>query len=74
MSEWISVKDCLPPEEEKMNTLWFDVWCGHRETDVKFRDGVFELQVEDADGDYSHDVTLDDVTHWMHKPMPPEAT
>ena len=71
--EWISVDKELPPEETKMNTLWFDVWISGegRETDVKFTNGAFYEQVLDSDGDISHHEELDSVTHWMPLPEPP---
>lgn len=71
MSEWISVEDELPPEEVKMNTLYFDVWRdGFREVGVKFKGGEFYRQCVDYQGDYSHDELIENVTHWL-EPEPP---
>ncbi len=62
---WIKCEDQLPPEEQKINTLWFDVWVeGFRLIDVKYKNGDFIEQIQDHDGDYSHDEKIYNVTHW----------
>ena len=64
--EWIKCTDKLPPEETKMNTLYFDVWAnGYRVVDAKFYDGAFYEQIDDCDGDYSHDEAIKMVSHWL---------
>lgn len=71
--EWVNIKDKLPPFEETINTLWFDVWIelGARIPDVKFReDGKFCKQILDYDGDYSHDEEISNITHWMEVEPP----
>lgn len=75
--DWISVEDRLPEEEKTMNSLWFDVWdagCKRREVDIKFANGKFIRQCEDYQGDYSHDEIMENVTHWMELPEPPNQT
>lgn len=66
--KWINIEQELPPEEEKPNTLWFDVFTsnGYRLTSIKFEKGKFFEQILDGDGDYSHDEELVNVTHWLY--------
>ena len=73
MSEWISVETRLPPEEDKINSSWFDVYTedNERKVDVKFRAGKFMDQIEDYRGDYSHEEEISGVTHWMLPVGPP---
>ena len=65
--EWVRVEQEYPPEEQKPNSLWFDVWRDgdHHMNDVKFKDGKFFEQITDGDGDYSHEEEVTNVTHWL---------
>ena len=65
MSNWISVKDRLPTEGERVLTL--DKW-GHisDRTLERFRDGTILFRPDGLS-------PQKDITHWMPLPEPPEG-
>jgi hypothetical protein len=66
--EWISVKDRLPEHETRVHiylkekTAWYDVMYGAYESDV---------QPTFYDDRTDSIIMLDEVTHWMPLPEPP---
>lgn len=71
MSEWISVEDRLPK-----HSLHYDVWQGgDRVIDCFYSEEnkVFYEYEKDHCGYWGWE-EMDDVTHWMPLPPPPENT
>ena len=75
--EWISVKDRLPSEHQRIDTFGVD---GARLVDCEFYDGCFWDLEQSFDTDdcgygcsfYTH--LLEGVTHWMPLPEPPKES
>ena len=73
MGDWISVDDRLPEDGDVV--LEFGTWCG--EIDGKCEFPVIEVcsiynGMYECSGDY-YSCWLEDVTHWMPLPNPPEV-
>ncbi len=62
MSNWISVKDRVPEDGQEVD-VWQKGIFNWRETNVIY---------EKYDGFYHNNEKLNDVTHWMPLPAPPE--
>ncbi len=61
MSEWISVKDRVPEEGERV--LVYNPTCSEKHrVDIEYR---FDRNFWESDGVYSY------ITHWMPLPEPP---
>ncbi len=80
VDDWISVKDQLPPKDMDQETDWSitvlitdgkNIGIGYYEFEYFADDPTAELQYEsDSWNDDTH--IIDDVTHWMPLPKPPE--
>lgn len=79
MTDWISVKDRLPDPDEKVivyNAENEGTFFARRiESDFECWDAVTREFVNWRWIPYGYTcVTLESVTHWMHRPEPPEVT
>ena len=62
---WIKIEESLPPET-KDNEYNLDVWAnGGRTVEVKYKDNKFYEQFYDDEGYYSHEMVIENVTHWL---------
>ena len=78
MNEWISVDDRLPEDKgDGVKHQEIDLWCGEdkcRYPDAYYFKGKFWDIALDHDGCFDFYFELENITHWMPLPQPPEQT
>ena len=68
MSEWISVKDRMPEQTYPAQKVLFITKTGGHFIGCYYKGTAYDR----FNGWYSMCVRIDNVTHWMHLPEPPE--